>query len=226
MSRNGLVGLLFAVASVAGLVYAQTASLVLNDGGLEFPDGTVQVTAAAGAPSPAPQTGQTKCWDANGTEIVCSDTGQDGDLRKGVKWPDPRFTDNGDGTVADNLTGLVWLRNANCFGQRNWDQAMADPSGLASPSCNLSDGSLSGDWRLPNINELYSLISYESEDYSTPPIPGGHPFVNLEQAQYWASTTLGQDSERAWSQSFTGGGMHSYYKDDTDKYVWPVRGGQ
>ena len=35
--------------------------------------------------------------------------GDDGDLQKGVPWPDPRFTDNGDGTVTDHLTGLIWL---------------------------------------------------------------------------------------------------------------------
>ena len=40
----------------------------------------------------------------------------------GVEWPNPRFTDNGDGTVTDNLTGLIWLKDANCFGQKTWDQ--------------------------------------------------------------------------------------------------------
>src|SRR6184192_2353013 len=37
-------------------------------------------------------------------------------LRRGVLWPDPRFTDNGNGSVKDNLTGLIWLKNSNCFG--------------------------------------------------------------------------------------------------------------
>ena len=37
--------------------------------------------------------------------------------KKGVAWPNPRFTDNGNGTVTDNLTGLIWLKNANCFGK-------------------------------------------------------------------------------------------------------------
>ncbi|MGA9347827.1 MAG: hypothetical protein WBW48_03355 [Anaerolineae bacterium] len=36
-------------------------------------------------------------------------TGEDGELLKGVTWPSPRFTDNGNGTVTDNLTGLIWL---------------------------------------------------------------------------------------------------------------------
>ena len=50
-------------------------------------------------------------------------TGDDGDLEKGVTWPNPRFTNNGNGTVTDNLTGLIWLRNANAFSTRTWEHA-------------------------------------------------------------------------------------------------------
>jgi len=70
-----------------------------------------------------PATGQTGCWDSSGGSITCADTGQDGDIQAGVALPDPRFTDNGDGTVTDNLTGLIWLINANCFGEQTWTQA-------------------------------------------------------------------------------------------------------
>ena len=67
-------------------------------------------------PAPVPQTGQTECWDGNVVPVIipCGGIGHDGYLRKGVKAPSPRFTDNGDGTVADNLTGLIWLQTANC----------------------------------------------------------------------------------------------------------------
>ncbi|MFH0343306.1 MAG: hypothetical protein ACHBNF_14550 [Chromatiales bacterium] len=61
-----------------------------------------------------PQTGQTNCFDSIGQEISCEGTGQDAELRKGTSWPNPRFTDNGDGTITDNLTGLMWLKDANC----------------------------------------------------------------------------------------------------------------
>ena len=64
-----------------------------------------------------PQTGQTTCWDKNGNVIPCAGTGQDGDIQAGVAWPNPRFTDNGDGTVTDNLTGLMWTQNANPAGK-------------------------------------------------------------------------------------------------------------
>src|SRR5918992_5748088 len=64
----------------------------------------------SGAPAPVEQTGQTQCWDTAGALIPCEGTGQDGDIQAGVAWPVPRFTDRGNGTVRDNLTGLIWLQ--------------------------------------------------------------------------------------------------------------------
>src|SRR5256886_17017803 len=54
---------------------------------------------------PLPATGQTTCWDSNGNAISCAGTGQDGELRKGAPLA---YVDNGDGTVTDVNTGLVW----------------------------------------------------------------------------------------------------------------------
>ncbi|HEX9868842.1 MAG TPA: hypothetical protein VGC99_09650 [Candidatus Tectomicrobia bacterium] len=65
-------------------------------------------------PAPVPQTGQTQCWDASGVLIDCADTGEDGELQAGVRSPVPRFTDRGNGSVRDNLTGLIWLKFPNC----------------------------------------------------------------------------------------------------------------
>jgi hypothetical protein len=55
------------------------------------------------------QTGQTDCWDLSGALIECDGTAQDGDVQAGAMTPSPRFTDNLDGTVKDELTGLIWL---------------------------------------------------------------------------------------------------------------------
>ena len=63
-----------------------------------------------------PKTGQTSCWDTDGNKISCPNTGEDGEIQAGTNWPSPRFTDTGDGTVTDNLTGLMWLKDGNCFG--------------------------------------------------------------------------------------------------------------
>ena len=71
-----------------------------------------------------PKTGQTKCYDTSGNEITCVGTGQDGDIRTGVAWPNPRFTVNGD-CVTDSLSGLIWAKNANLpNGQKTWDEAL------------------------------------------------------------------------------------------------------
>lgn len=50
--------------------------------------------------------------------------GDDGAVQMGAAATTPRFTDNSNGTVTDTLTGLVWLTNANCYGQQTWATAM------------------------------------------------------------------------------------------------------
>jgi len=99
-----------------------------------------------------PRTGQTKCWDTEGVEIPCAGTGQDGDIQAGVAWPDPRFTDHGNGTVTDNLTGLMWMKNANLPNDyMNWQQALNYVAGINTgtyPNYGYTD------WRLPNRKEL------------------------------------------------------------------------
>ena len=84
-----------------------------------------QIYDKLGAPGPVGRTGQAGCWDANGVPISCAGTGEDGALVKGVTVS-PRFTDNADGTVKDDLTGLVWLKNANCFGLQQWTTAFSN----------------------------------------------------------------------------------------------------
>ena len=147
--------------------------------------------------------------------------GDDGDLEKGVAWPSPRFTDNGDGTVTDNLTGLIWLTNANCFEKKSWSAALNDCNTLANGTCGLTDGSVAGDWRLPNVKELQSLIDYGSYG---PALPSGYPFTSLHFDYYWSSTTYPPISDCAWSMYMMHGGVYSYNKSGTF-YVWPVRGG-
>jgi len=131
-----------------------------------------------------PKTGQTTSYA----------TGDDGDLEKGLAWQNPRFTDNEDGTVTDNLTNLIWMKDADCFGARTWNNALPDCNGLASGSCGLTDGSSAGNWRLPNHKELFSLVDAENYDRS---LPTGHPFNNVVYV-YWSSTTFSGNSVNAW----------------------------
>jgi len=150
-------------------------------------------------------------------------TGDDGDLKKGVAWPVPRFTDNVDGTVTDNLTGLIWLKNANRFNAREWSNALSNCNTLADDGSNLTDDSVAGDWRLPNVKELQSLIDYGSFD---PALPSGHPFTGVVSNYYWSSTTVADFTGVAWGVNLGNG--YVYYDDKVgfSFYVWPVRGGQ
>lgn len=120
-----------------------------------------------------PQTGQRSCWDAPTLDpdephfaVSCSGTGQDGDERAGLAPPADRFVDNGDGTVTDGFTNLVWLKRADCGDGLSWGEAVglaAQLNGLEGLSlCSLRDGSLPGSWRLPNVPELMSLVDFES----------------------------------------------------------------
>ena len=167
---------------------------------------------AAAATLQLPKTGQTTSYAA----------GDDGAHEKGTAWPNPRFTDNANGTVTDNLTGLIWLKNANCFGTKTWADALTSANALASPACGLSDDSSAGQWRLPNIAELESLIDAERVN---PALPTGHPFTAVQADYYWSSSTYAGDTARAWLM-YMGDGYVYYDSKGLNVYVWPVRGGQ
>jgi len=180
--------------------------------------------------APVPQTGQTECYMPDRTSIPCEDTGQDGEYRHGVPWPNPRFNDNLDGTVTDYLTGLIWLKDAYCFGIGNWSRALSESNGLEDGECGLTDGSSPGDWRLPNRKELFSLTHDEYYGNALPDTAGtgqwseGDPFNNVRYSYYWSSTTYANDTLYAWYVNM----YYGYVDPDTkgsSHYVWPVRGG-
>ncbi|MEI6236712.1 MAG: DUF1566 domain-containing protein [Planctomycetota bacterium] len=162
-------------------------------------------------PAPVVKTGQTTSYDAN----------DDGALQKGVTPPNPRFTDNNDGTVTDNLTGLIWLKNANAFGGLQWSQALFFTNILSNGTAGLSDGSTAGQWRVPNIRELQSLIDFSNQ---SPVLTTGHPFTRVGST-YWSSTTCKYNTGNAWCVSLTYGSTSSEYNGSV-YVVWPVRGGQ
>jgi hypothetical protein len=163
-------------------------------------------------PSPVAKTGQNTPYA----------TGDDGDLEKGMAWPDPRFAENEDGTVTDRLTGLVWLQNADCFGVSSWDQALLNCSDLASGACGLTDGSSPGDWRLSNVEELLSLVD---RSHISPALPSGNPFTDVQTSNYWSSTTSAANTDFAW-YVFLEDGFSDFNAKVTESYVWPVRGGR
>jgi len=199
MKRFGTIGLLI-VGFITGIFF------VYSCGG-----GGSATGGGSSWPAPVAATGQITSYA--GTD--------DGALQMGVAWPSPRLTDNADGTITDNLTGLIWLKNANCFGQNTWTNALAESNNLANGSCGLTDGSTAGDWRLPNVKELMSLVDYRL--YS-PALPSGHPFVGVQSFTYFTSTTYTNITNSAWTVNFLYGVTFGDSKGLTF-YVWPVRGG-
>ena len=170
-----------------------------------------------------PKTGQITCYDAGGAVIPCRGTGQDGEIVAGVAWPDPRFTDNGDGTVTDNLTGLMWLKDAGCLGSTSWDDALwkikhfnANPG---SYTCGGYTATYS-DWALPNVNELESLANAGESDSAG--WLNGQGFLNVQSTGYWSSTWVPFYIDMGWAV-FMEGFMETAHLSD-DLHVWLVRG--
>jgi hypothetical protein len=149
-----------------------------------------------------PQTGQNQSYAS----------GDDGHLSIGKVWPVPRFTDNGNGTITDRLTGLMWTKNANrANGKIDWEQALAK-----STACN--DGGHT-DWRLPNRNELTSLIDLGQ---AQPALTKGHPFNDVQSDYYWTSTTPANSEDDAWAIHFFIGFV-SHDDKGASHYLWCVR---
>jgi hypothetical protein len=160
-------------------------------------------------------------------QSVSYQSGDDASAHTGVAWPATRFVDNSDGTVTDELTGLVWLKNAGCLASTNWTAAIAEAQQLGSGACGLSDGSSAGQWRVPNVWEMESVID---ESATAPALTAGSPFTNVAGGGYWTSTSIFGGvgaAPDAWVVDLTSG----QYIDDTatnqktnSLAVWAVKG--
>ena len=152
-------------------------------------------------------------------------TSDNNDRKVSVAAPNPRFIDNDDGTVLDNLTNLVWLRNANCFGAQTLDNATLDAAGLKSGECGLTDDSVEGDWRLPTFEELSGLKAdshtrnpnYLSGSWIIP----GTPFLSVQPNYYWSTTNCSLTGQ-AWFRA-VGFDFACTAATCDDQYAWPVR---
>ncbi|MDM8559094.1 DUF1566 domain-containing protein [Candidatus Parabeggiatoa sp. HSG14] len=207
---------IFGISGNSNMVDTSSGDAVsanIDSGKKAWVDG-IEITGTR-IPASITKTGQTTSYKA----------GDDGDYGKGVAI-ETRFTDNDNGTITDNLTGLVWTKNANCFGDRlNWDDAINYANVLANGLCELSDGSSKGDWRLPNIRELNSLVDYSQ----FPALPSGHPFSGVQKLgteldyRYWSSTTVINNPGKAFRVVYFDNGDVTRAQKTIRNYVWSVR---
>ncbi len=203
----------------------------------------------AGASFPA--TGQTRCWDRDGNVIDCAGTGHDGDIRSGAELS---YTDNGDATITDNNTGLMWERKDYSGGIHHygtwykWEDARfsffiynlnntCEGDGLV--HCDGEDYCGAGgqcgfagyrDWRVPNVKELQSIVDYDRFSRAV------HPAFNTDCSEgctdcsctnpgsYWSSTTDPQYPQHAWVVDFSKGFVLNKFKEHNG-YVRAVRSG-
>ncbi len=176
-------------------------------------------------PSPVaalPKTGRTSSYAA----------GDDGDLGKGIAWPNPRFT-NADGTtsslgttvVLDQLTGLMWANEID-YDLCNKSEPMQWQVALDFVAC-LNDNYYLGynDWRLPNVNELESLVDAERDYLAVWLNNQGFVRMHVVANFYWSSTSYAGGASQAWLVSM-GDGYIDYGAKNLYFYFWPVRGGR
>jgi hypothetical protein len=129
-------------------------------------------------------------------------------LRFGVPWPEPRFEARAD-TVFDRLTGAQWRRAADLAGPVIWNEALARVADL-----NRDAGRQR--WRLPNINELESLVNAAS---SVPALPHGHPFTRVHDV-YWSASTSLYQPDWAWALYLDKGAIGVGQKQQARFHVW------
>lgn len=152
-----------------------------------------------------------------------------------------RWCFNGDGTITDMTTCLVWLRNAGWGGKKPWRRDSTDcnapnftcyddahtRAGILTDGMidsGLSDGSVSGQWRLPTKLELQAITQGEEPiTQENPRLFTGIPPIG-DYAYFWTSTTNPANVDQAWYIRMSDGGALSGLKDNTTYFhIWAVR---
>ena len=158
-------------------------------------------------------------------EPMSYNTGVDENLQEKISSSTPRFKDNGDGTVTDLATGLMWTKNANLPGDTMlFHQALnyiEEMNKGKYPHYGFTD------WRLPRLNELRSLLDLTNYTQKGHELPTGHPFENVQSLGFtpWSALSYLSTTEYPWFSSLycrmVGHNVNSCFG-----YVWPVRGGK
>ena len=144
----------------------------------------------------AQKLGPFKLQDTGQTESFTSTEGEDSDYLINT----PSFTDNGDGTVTDNTTGLMWQKTDG--GEMTFENAAVYCE-------NLTLGGYA-DWRLPLALELFSINNY---NHLNPALNTVY-FTQTEAQYWWTSETAADDPDRVWVVN-AGGGIGAHPKSET-----------
>lgn len=146
----------------------------------------------------------------------------------GVTGPALSYQDNGDGTITDLNTGLMWEQKVagggTCLDALHAVDAVCswfDATGAWISAVNAEGYAGHSDWRLPNIKELQSIVDYGTVN---PAIDSTFSGVTAASS-YWSSTSHAAFPTGAWFVFFDGGGVLASNKVDTLR-VRAVRGGQ
>ena len=172
-----------------------------------------------------PHTGQTTCYDSTGVVVPCADVGQDGDTRSGAPRPEPRFKDHGEGTITDELTGLMVLKDGNCFPFQDWQTALKTVKDFnnnpGTYACKDNTANYI-DWYIPNNVELESLLNAQYADSAT--CLNNQGFLDMKGFPYWSSTTDTLFPSESKTVDLSIGDV--YRQDKQNTHVWiPVRNG-
>jgi hypothetical protein len=119
------------------------------------------------------------------------------------------FTDNGNGTLTDNISGRMWQREDDDMA-RTWLGAL--------DYCNNLSLAGHADWRLPNIKELESI----TDDSTHTPVINVSAFPNTNSSGYWSSASIAGYVDNAWFVDFSTGYMDGSHKS-SNYYVRCVR---
>ncbi len=135
-----------------------------------------------------------------------------------VEVKSSRFIDNGDGTVTDTRTGLMWVKNPHTDLPKVFKDQMTWKDAIE--ACKDLDFAGHKDWRLPTIEELRSIVDYTRDK----PAINITFFPDTKKSWYWTITPTSWSSDNAWVVNFNGGYVGCDDRDrDSGSYVRPVR---
>ena len=183
-------------------------------------------------PSGFPATGQTTCWNTAGAVIPCAGTDHDGAIQAGATLS---YVDNGDGTITDINTGLMWEKLSDDGSIHDWNNlyTWTDAFAVKIAVLNARSGFASHkDWRVPNVKELISIVNMQNF------VPAVSAAFNLrctpgctvtscsctQSDFYWSSSSYAFFPNDAWTVAFRVGNSYANFKT-YNLYVRAVRGG-